>query len=127
MFKEAKNLGTKLVVIINNDYWLTNKKGYVFMKQEDRKEIIEGFACVDKVTIHHPCDKEDKSVCDAIADINPNIFANGGDRKPGNIPEYSLCNYLGIEMMFSVGGEKIRSSSDMVKNSKWWKNKEANK
>jgi hypothetical protein len=43
------------------------------------------------------------------------IFANGGDRKQDNIPEYDLCNRLGIEMVFNVGGEKLRSSSDLVK------------
>ena len=47
MFKEAKALGDRLVVILNNDNWLIKKKGFVFMPQEERKEIIEAIKCVD--------------------------------------------------------------------------------
>ena len=46
------------------------------------------------------------------------VFVNGGDRKKGNIPEYKLCKELGIEMKFNVGGEKIQSSSELVKRGK---------
>ncbi|MBW2969127.1 hypothetical protein KY314_03350 [Candidatus Woesearchaeota archaeon] len=49
--------------------------------------------------------------------IKPDVFANGGDRKADNIPEYNLCNELGIEMIFNIGGSKIQSSSDLVSNS----------
>ena len=41
MFKEAKALGDELVVILNNDHWLRKKKGYVFMNQSERKELID--------------------------------------------------------------------------------------
>ena len=43
MFKEASELAPKLIVIVNNDNFLINKKGYVFMPFEERKEILEGF------------------------------------------------------------------------------------
>ena len=42
------------------------------------------------------------------------IFANGGDRKNDNIPEYKLCEELGIRMEFGVGGEKTQSSSNLI-------------
>jgi len=115
MFKEAKKLGNKLIVLINNDYWVLAKKGYVFMPQEERKEIIDAFECVDEVlyTYHEPHPK-DMSVCAELETIRPDIYANGGDRKAGNIPEYDLCRELGIEMIFNVGGGKIQSSSDLV-------------
>lgn len=115
MFLEAKKLGDYLIVIVNNDNWLRTKKGYNFMKEEDRKEIIEGFTCVDEVVLtKHSENCTDMSVCESLKEIQPHIFANGGDRKSDNIPEYQLCNELGIEMVFNVGGEKIRSSSEMV-------------
>ena len=44
MFIEAKTLGDRLVVIVNNDHWLKLKKGYSFMPEEERKEIIEGLS-----------------------------------------------------------------------------------
>jgi len=48
--------------------------------------------------------------------IKPDIFANGGDRFADNIPEFKLCNDLGIKMVFNIGrGGKIRSSSELLK------------
>ncbi|MBI3626692.1 adenylyltransferase/cytidyltransferase family protein [Candidatus Uhrbacteria bacterium] len=64
MFDEAKKLGTKLIVILNNDNWLRQKKGLVFMPQEQRKELIEGFRSVDQVVLTgHPENPTDMSVC----------------------------------------------------------------
>ena len=123
MFNEAKALGDELVVVINNDNWLKFKKGFTFMSELDRKEIIEAFDAVDKVLLtSHEEATDDISVCKELEQIRPDIFANGGDRKAGNIPEYDLCEKLGIKMVFNVGeGGKVRSSSDLVKN--WKKGK----
>jgi D-beta-D-heptose 7-phosphate kinase/D-beta-D-heptose 1-phosphate adenosyltransferase len=117
MFKEAKELGDELVVVLNNDNWLKLKKGHTFMSEQDRKEIIESFKFVDRVLItSHEPNTKDISVCRELELLKPNIFANGGDRKEDNIPEYELCKRLGIEMVFGVGKKgKIRSSSDLVK------------
>ena len=44
----------------------------------------------------------------------PDIFANGGDRKPDGdpVPEVDLCQKLGIEMLYGIGwGGKVQSSS----------------
>jgi len=49
LFQEAKKLGDELVVILNNDHWLRKKKGSEFMIEEERKEIIEALACVEKL------------------------------------------------------------------------------
>jgi hypothetical protein len=43
------------------------------------------------------------------------IFANGGDRKEGDVAEEEVCNRLGIEMAYNVGGGKTRSSSELIK------------
>ena len=116
MFNEAKKLGDRLLVILNNDNWLRAKKGYAFMPEDERKEIIEAFAAVDQVllTSHEP-DPRDMSVCAELRALKPDIFANGGDRKSDNVPEYALCEELGIEMAFEVGqGGKIQSSSWLI-------------
>lgn len=120
MLKEAKGLGDELVVILNNDNWLKLKKGHAFMGEEDRKEILESFKFVDRVVItsHEPSTK-DISVCRELELLKPHIFANGGDRKEDNIPEYEICKRLGIEMIFNIGKKgKIRSSSELVKKAK---------
>jgi hypothetical protein len=39
-------------------------------------------------------------------------FANGGDRKKGNIPEVATCDEIGCQMVFNLGkGGKVQSSS----------------
>lgn len=116
--QEAKKLGDKLIVVLNNDNWLRKKKTKEFMSENDRKEILEAITGVDQVVISSHCDNPiDMSVCNEIISIKPDIFANGGDRFSDNIPEFKLCNDMKIKMIFNVGdGGKIRSSSELVKN-----------
>jgi cytidyltransferase-like protein len=112
MIREASKLG-KLVVILNDDNFLMRKKGYVFMPIEERKEILENIKGVDSV---FPSIDEDDSVCKSLEAVKPDIFANGGDRKSeSEIRESEVCNRLGIEMIFNVGGGKVQSSSWLTK------------
>jgi len=119
MMKEAKELGDKLVVIVNNDNWLKKKKGTNFMPEQERKAIVESIRWVDEVILtSHPENPTDMSVCAELEKLKPDIFANGGDRKPEGdpIPEVELCNKLGIELAYNVGHSgKIQSSSWLIK------------
>jgi cytidyltransferase-like protein len=128
MFKEAKKLGDKLVVVVNNDNWKRKKRRHVFMPDVDRKEIIEAFACVDEVYItghsKNPKTPKDMSVIKELVQIKPDIFANGGDRNEDDSKnpnsslyyEVDVCKKLGIKMVYNVGkGGKIRSSSELLK------------
>ena len=120
-FQEAKKLGDKLGVVINNDHWFQVKGKPVFMADVERKEIIEALSCVDEVIISsHPKSTNDISVSEEIKKIRPHIFANGGDRSPTHIDipssEHQVCKELGIKVVFNVGrGGKIRSSSELLK------------
>jgi cytidyltransferase-like protein len=122
MFNEAKKLGDELVVILNNDNWLRDKKGEPFMNEKERAEIIRAFKAVDRVVLTSHKAREyftDRSVVKTLRKINPYIFANGGDRVAGNIPEYNLCNELGIVMKYNVGrGGKVQSSSWLLDTAK---------
>jgi|TARA_R110000824_G_scaffold103358_4_gene245527 D-beta-D-heptose 7-phosphate kinase/D-beta-D-heptose 1-phosphate adenosyltransferase len=114
MIRAAKSIagaGGKLVVILNSDEWLTRKKGYVFMPLKERKEILLGFRYVDAVSL---VDDSDGTACEALRRIHPDVFANGGDRKEGNVPEDGVCSILHIEMIYNVGGGKIQSSGKLV-------------
>ncbi len=113
MIKEAKELGDKLVVILNNDNWLKKKKGYVFIPQEQRKAILEAIKWVDEVVLtSHPENTEDMSVSKELEKIKPDIFANGGDRTRKNIPEVEVCRKINCKMIFNIGKDgKIESSS----------------
>ena len=121
MFQEASSLGTKLVVILNNDNWLMKKKGYVFMPQEERKYILERLYDVDEVVLtKHKIDDPDTSVSRELRKIKPDIFANGGDRKKAVTEEDKICKKLGIKQVFNVGGGKIQSSSKLVYKALGW-------
>ena len=113
MFQKSRKLGDKLVVILNNDNWLLKKKGYIFMPERERKEIIEAMTGVDKVILTaHSKNPKDMSVCGELLKVKPGVFANGGDRKLGNIPEADVCRKIGCEVVFNVGkGGKVQSSS----------------
>ena len=114
-FKSAKDLGDLLVVALNSDEWLINKKGNFFMPFDERKVIIENLSCVDSVI-----DFEDDDLGSAtnalikVKELYPNddiSFANGGDRNKGNIPEMSVD---GIDFVFSVGGDDKKNSSSWI-------------
>jgi len=118
MLVEAKKLGNHLTVILNSDRFLMEKKGYIFMPYRERKKILLGFECVDKV---QKCVDEDSTVSETLKLLKSkdqiDIFANGGDRKDINdIPEYEVCKKMGVEMIFGIGGGKVQSSSSLVNN-----------
>ena len=113
--KSAKELGDKLIVALNSDEWLVNKKSKFFMPFTERKAIIESIGFVDEVIDFK--DDEAGSCINALEKAKimfPNdqlFFANGGDRNDKNIPEMSVG---GIEFIFSVGGEDKKNSSSWI-------------
>ncbi len=111
MIQDASRYGD-VMVIINSDEWLMRKKGYVFMPYKERVEVmgnIKGVALVTAVN------DSDGTVCDALRRHRPDAFANGGDRKTENTPEMDVCEELGIQMMWAIGGtNKPQSSSWLV-------------
>lgn len=114
-FKDAKKHGDKLVVALNSDKWLENKKGKFFMPFDERKAIIENLSCVDSVIDFE--DDEIGSASNALIKAkkiypNDNIyFANGGDRNKDNIIEMSVSD---VKFLFSVGGDDKKNSSSWI-------------
>jgi len=114
-FKAAKELGDILIVALNSDKWLINKKGKYFMPFKERKIIIENLSMVDEVL-----DFEDDDLGSAslalikIKNKYPNneiIFCNGGDRNNINSPEQSI---KGIKHVFGIGGVDKKNSSSWI-------------
>ena len=117
-FNAAKQYGDYLIVALNSDSWLRNKKNKPFMSFDERKIIIENLSMVDQVIDFE--DDENGSATNALEKIKnlyPDkkiIFCNGGDREAKNIPE---MNIPGIDFKFGGGGtNKKNSSSWLLKN-----------
>ena len=117
MFREAAKHGP-LTVIINSDAWLLRKKGFVFLPWAQRASLIADLHYVAQVTT---VNDSDDTVCEALTRLKPAFFANGGDRKPGNTPEMTLCDKLGIGLLWNIGGGKADSSSEIAR--KAWVNR----
>jgi glycerol-3-phosphate cytidylyltransferase-like family protein len=82
------------------------------MPYKERSEVLQSIKGVVSVV---EADDEDNTVCETLKQLKPDIFANGGDRKEGTVPEYDLCEDLNIAMIFGVGGsDKPQSSSWLV-------------
>jgi cytidyltransferase-like protein len=118
-FKQAKAMGTMLVVGVNSDAWLKRKKGRSFMPLDERGAIISELLMVDKVVGFEDDYDADDSCIKFIKDMreyNPEaeiIFANGGDRVAGS----SLEEKAGLEKItfaFGVGGTDKKNSSSWI-------------
>ena len=82
-FKDAKSYGDKLIVALNSDSWLENKKGKFFMPFSERQSIIESLKYVDEVI---DFDDDEIGSCihalEKVKDLHKGeeiYFANGGD------------------------------------------------
>ena len=112
MIQAAAELG-KVIVVLNSDEWLKQKKGYAFMPFEERKYLLESIKGVSAVS---DVDDSDGTVCEALQRLKPDMFGNGGDRTSDNTPEKEVCLDIGIQMIWNLGGEKAQSSSELVRN-----------
>ena len=120
MIQAAAEFG-ELTVILNSDAWLKRKKGYVFMTFNERKYLLES---VKGVSVVSAVDDTDGTVCEALQRLQPDMFGNGGDRTSDNTPEKEVCLDIGIRMVWNLGGQKVQSSSELVRT--YVKNKSIN-
>jgi D-beta-D-heptose 7-phosphate kinase/D-beta-D-heptose 1-phosphate adenosyltransferase len=117
-FKEAKKLGDKLIVGLNTDTWLENKKGQAFMPFEERANIVKHLEMVDDVILVE--DDETGGTTKAIGYLLQTttgklIVANGGDRVEGEIPEQKMYgDNKDVDFVFSVGGDDKKNSSSWI-------------
>jgi D-beta-D-heptose 7-phosphate kinase/D-beta-D-heptose 1-phosphate adenosyltransferase len=114
LMHSASMLGDRLIVILNSDEWLQRKKGYVFMPEAERLEIIRALRMVNHAEALH---SSEPHVAEAILKHRPNVFAKGGDRRSRlDLPkeEIDACAAVGARIVFGVGGDKAQSSSELV-------------
>lgn len=115
----AKKLGDLHICIVNNNHSCFLKKGKFFMDENDRIKIMSALKSVDiavkQIDKDHTVRETLKTIAEVLGgDGNQIIFAKGGDRFTTEIPERPICDQYKITMVDGLG-EKIRSSSEMVK------------
>lgn len=112
---EAAKLGDMLIVGVNSDAWLERKKGRAFMPLAERMAVVGALKTVTRVMSFE--DDEKGSATNLLIELQRQfpyatiVFANGGDRTAGNIPEMSVSN---IHFAFGVGGENKANSSSWI-------------
>jgi cytidyltransferase-like protein len=111
---DSKQYGNTLVVIVNGDTFLRNKKGKAFMDLDSRSHIASYIKGVDYVI---PFEIEnDQTVSEALKKIRPHIFTKGGDRiDESSIPEWQTCVKHNIKVISGVGFDKRWSSSNFLR------------
>jgi cytidyltransferase-like protein len=115
MMEAARALTGHLIVIVNNDAQQMLKKGRIILSLGDRLEIVQALRVTDEAVAAVDDDATVKRTLRMIREKYPQtvlVFANGGDRSSVvRISEASVCEELGIELRFGVGGEEKADSS----------------
>jgi D-beta-D-heptose 7-phosphate kinase/D-beta-D-heptose 1-phosphate adenosyltransferase len=111
MIKAATEYGD-VIFILNSDTWLNRKKGYHLLEWEERAKILESIKYVHSVV---PVDDlNGGTVEEALRRIKPNYFGLGAGHEPNTTPEKKVCEELGIECVWGLGGNKVQSSSELI-------------
>lgn len=116
-FRRARALGDCHLAIVNTDHQVMLKGSRPFMNERDRLAIVAALRDVDRAALSMD---RDITQCETLKWVylsNPNatiIFAKGGDRHAGEIPEAAVCRELGIQIVDGLG-DKIRASSQILR------------
>ena len=117
----ARELGDTHIAIVNNDKQAVIKHGKTFIPENDRLAIIGNLKSVDVAILSID---DDSTVCKSLSKLveisktygfDEVIFAKGGDRNQGNIPEAKICEELSVKIVDGLGS-KIQSSSIILEN-----------
>lgn len=108
LFRVARALGDRLVVIVESDVWVA-KKHRVLLPQLQRALIIEGLKDVAYVRMN----SDESGDCSALLrEERAKVFVVGLDHADDNFPEAATCRELGINVVVRPrdGTEDIHST-----------------
>lgn len=121
LFKGSKAIGHKVILGLNSDQWVVDKRGKVFMDWAERAEVLREFRNIDEVISFDDSDGTALDLIMRVKKLYPEMkiaFANGGGRTETNTPESGMCNAYGIDMVFNAGGGIVQSSTEIIENIK---------
>lgn len=101
-----------ILVALNPDAWLVEKKGKAFMQEDERCEVVTALLRdIDLAIVWKG------TTAQAIRKFTPAIFAKGGDRTLETLPieELEACALVGCEIVTGVGGDKVQSSQALIR------------
>jgi D-beta-D-heptose 7-phosphate kinase/D-beta-D-heptose 1-phosphate adenosyltransferase len=121
MMKDCLKFSNYLIVGVNSNKWLINKKGNYFMDIQHRIYVVSSLNVVNETMEFEDDDKG--SANNLLIKIRNKyskdkiIFANGGDRSDSSkILEFETAKQYNIDLKFGIGGShKESSSSDLLK------------
>ena len=120
MMKDCLKFSNYLIVGVNSNKWLINKKGNYFMDIQHRIYVVSSLNVVNETMEFE--DDEEGSANNLLIKIRNKysndkiIFANGGDRSDSSkILEFETAKQYNIDLKFGIGGShKESSSSDLL-------------
>ena len=121
MMKDCLKFSNYLIVGVNSNKWLINKKGNYFMDIQHRIYVVNSLNVVNETMEFEDDDKGSaNNLLIKIINKYSNdkiIFANGGDRSDSSkILEFETAKQYNIDLKFGIGGShKESSSSDLLK------------
>ena len=120
MMKDCLKFSNYLIVGVNSNKWLINKKGNYFMDIQHRIYVVSSLNVVNETMEFEDDDKGSaNNLLIKIRNKYSNdkiIFANGGDRSDSSkILEFETAKQCNIDLKFGIGGShKESSSSDLL-------------
>jgi len=121
MMKDCLKFSNYLIVGVNSNKWLINKKGNYFMDIQHRLYVVSSLNVVNETMEFEDDDKGSaNNLLIKIRNKYSNdkiIFANGGDRSDSSkILEFETAKKYNIDLKFGIGGShKESSSSDLLR------------
>lgn len=100
-----------LVVAVNADRSARELKGpsRPFVPEQERAELVAGFACVDFVTVF-----EETTVENVLRALHPDVHCKGTDYTLESVPERAVADELGIRVAI-VGDAKTHATRDLIR------------
>ena len=125
MMKDCLKFSNYLIVGVNSNKWLINKKGNYFMDIQHRIYVVSSLNVVNETMEFEDDDKGSaNNLLIKIRNKYSNdkiIFANGGDRNNKTTPEIEFCNKNNVRTLWGIGGNNKTNSSSLILK-KWIEN-----